>query len=146
MTGGASSSAGQAPRPSGDPEPISVAVRVGREVVGHLLLSAEGDLGPIDRALVDIAATGAALEFAKIRATVEVEDRLRGEAIADLLAGSYPTEAAMAARVARLGHDLGQPHDLLVIDVDVDGARADELGRQHLELVREHLGQRARAA
>ena len=92
---------------------------------------------------MDIAATGAALEFAKIRATVEVEDRLRGEAIADLLAGSYPTEAAMAARVARLGHDLGQPHDLLVIDVDVDGARADELGRQHLALVREHLGQRA---
>ena len=127
----------------GGPEPISVAVRVGREVVGHLLLSAEGDLGPIDRALVDIAATGAALEFAKIRATVEVEDRLRGEAIADLLAGSYPTEEAMAARVARLGHDLGQPHDLLVIDVDVDSARADELGRQHLALVREHLAQRA---
>jgi sugar diacid utilization regulator len=124
-----------------DREPISVAVRVGREVVGHLLLSAEGDLGPIDRALVDIAATGAALEFAKIRATVEVEDRLRGEAIADLLAGSYPTEAAMAARAARLGHDLGQPHDLLVIDVDAE--RGDELGRQLVALVREHVTLRA---
>lgn len=129
------------PEPAGDPEPFSVAVRVGREVVGHLLLSAEGDLGPIDRALVDIAATGAALEFAKIRATVEVEERLRGEAITDLLAGSYPTEAAMAARAARLGHDLGQPHELLVIDVEVE--RSDELGRQLVSLVREHLAQRA---
>ena len=31
----------------------------------------------------------------------------------------------------------------MVIDVDIDGARADELGRQHLALVREHLAQRA---
>jgi sugar diacid utilization regulator len=108
------------PEPSGiagDPEPFAVAVRVGRDVAGHLLLSAEQDLGPIDRALVDIAVTGVALEFAKIRATLEVEERLRGEATADLLAGTYPSEAAMAARAARLGHDLGRPHDVLVVDV-----------------------------
>jgi GAF domain-containing protein len=53
-----------------DPEPFAVAVRVGREVAGHLLLSAEQDLGPIDRALVDVAVTGVALEFAKIRASL----------------------------------------------------------------------------
>ncbi|HEX2469487.1 MAG TPA: helix-turn-helix domain-containing protein [Candidatus Limnocylindrales bacterium] len=126
---------------SADPEPISVAVRVGPEVVGHLLLSAERDLGPIDRALVDIAATGAALEFAKIRATVEVEERLRGEAIADLLTGTYASEAAMAARAARIGHDLGQPHDLLVADIDIE--RSDELERRLAALTREHLAQRS---
>jgi sugar diacid utilization regulator len=143
---------------SPDPEPFSVAVRVGREVAGHLLLSAEQDLGPIDRALVDVAVTGVALEFAKIRATLEVEERLRGEAMADLLTGSYPDEPSMAARVARLGHDLGRPHDLLVIDV----ARAPEAQpspppandsgvaeaahdheRQLVALVREHLAKRA---
>ncbi len=123
-----------------DPEPITVPVRIGREVVGHLLLSAERDLGPIDRALVDIAATGAALEFAKVRATVEVEERLRGEVIADLLAGTYVSEAAMAARAARLGHDLGQPHDLLVIDVD--GERSNEEIGRLADLAREHLAQR----
>lgn len=105
-------------------EPMSVAVRVGREVAGHLVLSAEDDLGSIDRALVDVAVTGVALEFAKIRATIEVEERLRGEAIADLLAGTYPTEGAMAGRAARLGHDLGRSHDLLVIDVDTRAATA----------------------
>jgi len=60
-----------------EPEPFSVAIRVGREVAGHLVLSAEQDLAPIDRALVDVAVTGVALEFAKIRATLEVEERLR---------------------------------------------------------------------
>lgn len=127
-----------------DPEPFAVAVRVGREVAGHLLLSAEQDLGPIDRALVDVAVTGVALEFAKIRATLEVEERLRGEVTADLLAGTYASEAAMAARAARLGHDLGTPHDVFVIDVAADGVEAsgEDRSRQLVALVREYLSTR----
>jgi sugar diacid utilization regulator len=137
-------------------EPLSVAVRVGRDVAGHLLLSSERDLGPIDRALVDVAVTGVALEFAKIRATLEVEERLRGEAIADLLSGTYPSEAAMAARAARLGHDLGQAHDILVIDVARGrDAEADDTSLEErlpasdvdegqvVALIREHLATRA---
>jgi len=135
---------------SPEPEPFSVAVHVGREVAGHLVLSAEQELGPIDRALVDVAVTGVALEFAKIRATVEVEERLRGEAMADLLSGSYPSEAAMAARAARLGHDLGKPHDLLVVDVQPPSSVAEQgedaplpdLERHLLAVVREHLSKR----
>ena len=137
-----------------EPEPFSVAIRIGREVAGHLVLSAESDLAPIDRALVDVAVTGVALEFAKIRATLEVEERLRGEAIADLLAGTYPDEAAMAARAAKLGHDLGSPHELMLIDVastptrDVEGdgdgrGRTDDADRRLLATVRESLAKRA---
>jgi len=100
-----------------EPEAFSIAVRVGSEVVGHLLLSSDEDLGPIDRALVDVATTGVALEFAKERAAAEVEERLRGEAATELLTGSYPSEEAIAARAARLGYDLGEPHDLLVLDI-----------------------------
>jgi sugar diacid utilization regulator/GAF domain-containing protein len=124
--------------------PLSVPVRLGRDVAGHLLLSAEQELGPIDRALVDVAVTGVALEFAKIRATVEVEERLRGEAIGDLLSGTYPREGAVAARFARLGHDLGQPHELLLIDVDrpsSDGAV--DVERRLVAAVREYLAAHA---
>jgi sugar diacid utilization regulator len=143
--------------PAAEPEPLSVAVRVGRDVAGHLLLSAEQEIGPIDRALVDVAVTGVALEFAKIRATLEVEERLRGEAMSDLLAGTYPNETAMAARAARLGLDLGRPHDLLVIDVardqDADVDASDDghdgdlqeldLERRFVAIVREQLAARA---
>ena len=125
-----------------EPEPLSFAVRVGREVAGYLVLSAEGDLAPIDRALVDAAVTGVALAFAKIRATLEVEERLRGEAMADLLNGTYPDEDAMAARAARLGVDLDRPHELLVIDITVVGASHD-VERGLLDAVREHLAKRA---
>lgn len=140
-----------------EPEPFSVAIRVGREVAGHLVLSAEHDLAPIDRALVDVAVTGVALEFAKIRATLEVEERLRGEAIADLLGGTYPDEPAMAARAARLGHDLGSPHDLMLIDVarpeagmpvEVDAGGATSGGgpdpdRRFVAVIRDALANRA---
>jgi sugar diacid utilization regulator len=140
-----------------DPEPFSVAIRVGREVAGHLVLSAENDLAPIDRALVDVAVTGVALEFAKIRATLEVEERLRGEAIADLLGGTYPDEPAMAARAARLGHDLGSPHHLMLIDIaapvvatrdtsDPDGgagATQPDADRRFVAIARETLAKRA---
>ena len=125
-------------------EPLSVPVRVGRDVAGHLLLSAEPDLGQIDRALVDVAVTGVALEFAKIRATVEVEERLRGEAIGDLLTGTYPSEGAMAARAARLGHDLGQPHELLVIEIAQPSTdEAGDLERRLLAAAREYLAAHA---
>jgi len=109
-------------------EPFSVAVRVGREVVGHLILSDEGELGQIDRALIDIATTGVALEFAKNRAALEVEERLRGEAMADLLSGTYPSSDAIAARAARLGYDLGEPRDVLVLEVRPSEASRDGAG------------------
>jgi len=125
---------------AGESEPFSVAVRVGRELAGHLLLSAEEDLDPVDRALIDVAVTGVALEFAKVRASLEVEERLRGEAITDLLAGVYPDEEAIAGRAARLGHDLTQPHELLVVDT-VPPDRSAE--RSPLDAVREGLATRA---
>jgi sugar diacid utilization regulator len=96
---------------------FTIAVRVGTDVAGHLLLSSDDDLGSIDRALVDVATTGVALEFARERAAAEVEERLRGETVTDLLTGSYTDEAAITSRTARLGYDATQPHELLVIDI-----------------------------
>jgi sugar diacid utilization regulator len=130
-------------------EPFTVAVRIGREVAGHLLISSDEDLGPIDRALVDAATTGVALAFAKVRAAVEVEERLRGEAAADLLSGTYASEEAIAARAARLGHDLAEPRDLLVLDiaaepgVETDAPSAHDRQRRYLDVVRERLAVRA---
>jgi sugar diacid utilization regulator/GAF domain-containing protein len=92
-------------------------VRVGRETVAHLVVAGRAATER-DRALLDTAGTGLALEFAKRLARIEVEHRLRGDAVMDLLAGAYSSEEAMIARAAHLGHDIAEPHDVLVIDVD----------------------------
>jgi len=126
-----------------DRGPYAVAVRMGPEVVGHLVLSADDDLGPIDRALVDVATTGVALEFAKLRAAVEVESRLRGEAVTDLLVGSYVDEDAIAARAARLGYDLARPRDLLVIGLDgIEPTGGVGEQRPIMDVVHDHLATR----
>ena len=126
-----------------DRGPYAVAVRMGPEVVGHLVLSADDDLGPIDRALVDVATTGVALEFAKLRAAVEVESRLRGEAVTDLLVGSYVDEDAVAARAARLGYDLARPRDLLVIGLDgIEPTGGVGEQRPIMDVVHDHLATR----
>lgn len=154
MPGHPSGSGPSSGEPDRERDPFAIAVRVGRDVVGHLLLSSDDDLGPIDRALVDVATTGVALEFAKERAAVEVEDRLRGEAATDLLTGNYPSEAAIAARAARLGYDLSEPRHLMVIDIEgASGTEAPDGGdgpvadhdrlRRLLPLVRERLASRA---
>jgi sugar diacid utilization regulator len=128
-------------------DPFTVAVRVGTEVVGHLLLSSDADLGPIDRALVDAATTGVALAFAKVRAALEVEERLRGEAMADLLAGEYPSDAAISARAARLGYDLDEPRGLLVVRLPpgdaMEGHTDPDRHQRALRAVRERLAVRA---
>ena len=107
VTAGAGCRIAPAARARG-PEPFSRRGAGRRDVAGHLLLSSDEDLGPIDRALVDAATTGVALEFAKVAGRVEVEERLRGEAATDLLTGTYASEEAIAARAARLGYDLGR--------------------------------------
>ncbi len=108
-------------------------------------VSADQELGPIDRALVDIAVTGVALEFAKLRATVEVEERLRGETIDRSPRRHVLDEATIAARAARLGHDLGRAHDLFVIDALAGGRRVDAVRRGRRRRADDPLAVRASA-
>jgi sugar diacid utilization regulator len=128
---------------------LALAVRLGREIVGYLVLPAERELAPVDRALAEIAVSGVALEFAKLRAASEVEHRLGGEVALDLITGSFSSADAIDARCARLGFDLGQPRAVLVFRVarrparETDAAAEADLRRRSLEMMRDELGRRA---
>lgn len=113
-------------QPTGEASQLTP-VRVGRETVAHLVLQPR-EAGPLDRALLETASTGLALEFAKVLARVEVEHRLRGDAVMDLLSGSYTSEEAMIARAAHLGYDVREPRDVLVVDIDDFGALSERQG------------------
>lgn len=97
---------------------IVAPVRVAVENAGFLVLPAREPLSPLDRALVDVAVAGVALALAKLRAQVEIEQRLRGDVVGDLVGGAFASPASISARAATLGLDLREPHDLLVIDLD----------------------------
>jgi DNA-binding PucR family transcriptional regulator len=110
-------------------------VRIGPEVIGFLVLAETDPLSALDRALVDVAVTGVALEFAHLRAEVEVERRLRGDVVTDLVTGSFASAASVAARAAPLGLDLQVAHDVFVIRAlrDADPTNV-ALRRQLLDL------------
>jgi sugar diacid utilization regulator len=102
-------------------EPVRwvVPIRAGaNDLSAYLLLPSAGPLAPLDQALLEIAATGVALELAKMRARVEVEHRLRGDLVQDLLTGAHTSSEAVAARAAHVGYDLAAPRDLILLQID----------------------------
>jgi len=54
------------------------------------------------------------LEMLRQRTAAEAEQGVRGELLGDLLAGADPTSPQIRERANLLGHDLAQPHRLLV--------------------------------
>lgn len=67
---------------------------------------------------IEHAATVLALELIKQREVSEAEERVRGELVDDLLAGTYGDEANAIRRARYLRYDLTLPHGLVVVDID----------------------------
>jgi sugar diacid utilization regulator len=132
-------SAGRPARIGDDGEARVVApIRAGSQLSGFLVLSAPAPLSALDRALMDVAVTGVALELARIGAQVEVEQRLRGDVITDLVTGGFASRDSIAARAARLGLDLRIPHDVFVVRaIQTDGTGGAALRRHVFDLVRD---------
>lgn len=97
----------------GDREPAWLApVRIGRETVGRLWttgLSAAPDPGR--RHVIERFALVVGLEILKRRHRMEVQERLSGDLIADLLRpDGLAQPQAVVERAAALGHDITEPH------------------------------------
>uniref|UniRef100_UPI001878596E GAF domain-containing protein n=1 Tax=Nocardioides lijunqiniae TaxID=2760832 RepID=UPI001878596E len=81
------------------------------------------DLSGLDVRALEHAAVVAALELLRERTAAEVESRLRGSLVADLLAGDAD-RTDLAERARRMGHDLSAPYALIAISGGEAGLRA----------------------
>jgi sugar diacid utilization regulator/putative methionine-R-sulfoxide reductase with GAF domain len=110
-----------------------VPVRAGTDVLGLLAVSV--DEKTVDssgrRRALEHGATVLAVELSKERAAAEVERRLRGDLVEEVLAGGLePDEAERIARQAeRLGHRLPQRAWVVVLEPDDDATEAGLGGR-----------------
>ena len=110
------------------PKPLDVVpVRAGAEMLG--LLAVGVDEGTVDsegrlRAL-EHGSTVLALELAKERAAAEVERRLRGDLVEEVLAGGLEADEAerIARQAERLGHRL--PHQAWVVVLEPDDDKTE---------------------
>ncbi|HET7419245.1 MAG TPA: GAF domain-containing protein [Candidatus Dormibacteraeota bacterium] len=116
-------SAGRPPRPLD-----VVPVRAGADMLG--LLAVAVDEGAADSAgrlrALEHGATVLALELSKERAAAEVERRLRGDLVEEVLAGGLESDEAerIARQAERLGHRLPQRAWVVVLEADDDKTEA----------------------
>jgi sugar diacid utilization regulator len=86
----------------------------GDEVLGVLtLIDPSRTAGPYEKLALEFAAVVLAMEMAHKRSLAEIELRLRGDLVDDLLTGTDDQSAL--ARSAALDHDLHPPHQILMI-------------------------------
>lgn len=100
--------------PAADGPRVVVGVLLEGGVVARLWCeSALADMSGLDVRALEHAGVVAALELLRERTAAEVESRLRGSLVADLLAGEV--DQALLERGRRMGHDLTAPHAVIAV-------------------------------
>ncbi len=97
------------------PEVVTAVVLDGREVAHIRVAGTLVELSSLDVRALEHAATVTALELLKERTAAEVEQRLRGSLVADLLAADAADQGPLLARAQRLGWDLSGRQTLAAI-------------------------------
>ena len=110
---------GEEPLVAQDADALSTPVVLGQDTVARIWVPrCARALPPVDVRALEHAATVCALEVLRARTALEVEWRLQGEVVGDLLTGNPTGLATAAERATRLGHDLTMPHSVIVVRVD----------------------------
>jgi sugar diacid utilization regulator/GAF domain-containing protein len=92
---------------------------------------------------VEHASIVTSLELLRMRTAAEVEHRLRGELLAELLSSGPVIPGQLMRRAQRLGHELTRPHAAIVGALTGDGEPADSrLYQRALSLVSELVAAR----
>lgn len=125
--------------PGGQGHTYVAAALAGTERLATLVLHREQEpLGLADRRTLERGALVTALVLLFGRSLAEAEDRVRGELLADLLAGRGVDPERLAERARRQRVDLGRPMVIAVAAVDgLDRQRAAQVASRHAD---EHRG------
>ncbi|MDQ6747593.1 MAG: GAF domain-containing protein [Candidatus Dormibacteraeota bacterium] len=105
---------------------VLTAIRAGDDLLAVLASEASADDHPNQRRALEHGATVLALELVKERTAAEVERRLRGDLLEELLGhGMGPAEAArLATQAERLGYRVAARSWVVVVEPDDEGAAA----------------------
>jgi sugar diacid utilization regulator len=88
----------------------------GEDELGRVVVTGAAPLDELGRRALEHGATVLAVELLKERTTQEVQWRLGGELLAELLERSLPVDRRLAARAARFGIDATRGHRIAVYE------------------------------
>lgn len=123
---------------------VAVAVILDGDVVATVwLLGQAGKLDLLGVRAAEHASVALSLELLRSRTAIEVEQTLRGELLADLLAGADPDAPSLRNRASLMGHDLGVRHRMLVAEVHDTAGTGAPAGTSRPCRSKEAMAQRA---
>ncbi|HEX6777256.1 MAG TPA: helix-turn-helix domain-containing protein [Ktedonobacterales bacterium] len=97
-------------------------IRLSQQTAGYLSFAAEGQrFEPVDRLALGQVAPLIALELARVQELAEMEQRLHGDVLDEVLAGAGDYAPALA-RARQLGHDLSVPSMVLKVRAERSGS------------------------
>jgi GAF domain-containing protein/sugar diacid utilization regulator len=112
---------------------VAADVALDGEVVARVRVAATADeLSPLDMRAVEHATVVTALELMRARTAAEVEQRLRGSLVADLLSTDGADMAALLDRARRLGWDLSGDQTLIAVRSARPQAEGDRAATEKL--------------
>jgi sugar diacid utilization regulator len=126
--------------PATDEEMLAVPIAAGEKSLGRVAVAAEG-LSELQVLALDHGATVIALELLKQRAARDVEMRLRGELLEELLEMTGPVPTKIAERAERLQVDITA--DRRILAFEAEGGKMDY--GELLGIVRAKAGRRLHA-
>ncbi|MEV7966612.1 helix-turn-helix domain-containing protein [Sphaerisporangium sp. NPDC088356] len=108
---------------AGRPRAWVAPIALGDEIVGRLWASGT-DSAPseLQRRLLERAALVATVELWQERSAREIEWRLSGDLFDELIRADGKASADLLARGLHLGHDLSEPHDIVLLSVWSSGS------------------------
>ena len=123
---------------AGGPAAWAAPVVVGGELAGRLWVTAPpADPEPVQLRVIERFALAVALLLLQQRHLLDVQSRLSGDLLGDLLRDGGPVRPqAVLDRAAAIGHDLSAPHVLALLTVDAEipsAVRLPELARAAAE-------------
>ena len=123
-------------------ERIIAPIFAANQVLGYIsILDQPTDNEELAFMAVEQAALVMALAMTKEREVAEVEGRVRGEYLDDLVQGTYGDDAAAQRRSRHLGYPLPGRHVLMVVDVDDFRGflRARQIGEDAIQALKREL-------
>jgi GAF domain-containing protein/sugar diacid utilization regulator len=132
--------------PSGAPAPepsITRAIVADGRHLGSVEVLGARELSPLQLKALEHGITVLALELVKRRVALEVEWRLSGELLEELLERSGPISEALTLRAKRLGVEIAMPHRMLALALDSDHTSSHG---NLLALVRETIRRRGQGS
>jgi len=105
---------------------IMSAIQVGSETLGYVsVMAASGFLEELDFMALEHAATVYALQFMQQKVVFEVEERINGQFVEDLVYGRINEESEILKKAGYLGYNLHHYYYVMIIYINENGNNQD---------------------